>query len=472
MSDDVVFASIAELAGLYRRRVVGPVEATRLFLDRIDRFDPQLHSFITVAADHALADARTAERRLADGDDGPLVGVPIAVKDALATRGIRTTGNSRLLEHWVPDHDAAAVARLRAAGAVLVGKTNLNEFGWSLPSPDDLCPPPRNPWSPQYAAIGSSSGSGAAVSAGLVTAALGTDGGGSVRLPAGQMGLVGCKATHALISRVGSLHAGTLSNIGPLARTVEDAAILLNSLAAYDAADPDARPRPQTDYTHGLGDGIAGVRVGVPWGYIESVPVEPEVRTAFDAALADLTRLGAIISRVELPALEHARTANFVVLNGEHYLAHETVLRSHWALHGRSARLYLAQAAFLSSSDYLRAREVGWMVRRMVDEVLGDVHVLAMPTSPVVTAEAARQPGAHRRGINASFTAPFNLMGHPAFSVPCGVSAVGLPIGFQLVGGWYDEPILLRVAYAYERLTSWHTVRPPFFSVKPAVPER
>jgi aspartyl-tRNA(Asn)/glutamyl-tRNA(Gln) amidotransferase subunit A len=361
MGDDIVFAPIAELAGLYRRRAVTPVEATRLFLDRIARFDPELHAFITVAADQALADARTAERRLADGDDSPLVGVPIAVKDALATRGVRTTGNSRLLEHWVPDSDAAAVARLRAAGAVLVGKTNLNEFGWASLTPAHA-PRGRGTRSTRPLAR-----RWPAVSAGLVTAALGTDGGGSVRLPGGQMGLVGCKATQALISRVGSLHAGTLSNIGPLARTVEDAAILLNSMAVYDAADPDARPRPQVDYTHGLGDRIAGIRVGVPWGYIESVPVEPDVRTAFDAALADLTRLGAIISRVELPALEHARTANFVVLNAEHYLAHETVLRSHWARHGRSARLYLAQAAFLSSSDYLRAREVGWLVRGMVD---------------------------------------------------------------------------------------------------------
>jgi aspartyl-tRNA(Asn)/glutamyl-tRNA(Gln) amidotransferase subunit A len=460
VDERAAFASIEEVARWYRTGEISPVELTQALLARIDRLNPALHAYITVAPDRALTDAEAAQRRLAAGDGGPLVGIPFGIKDSIATGGIRTTSNSRVLADWIPTRDAAAVGRLREAGAVVLGKTNLNEFGWSLPSEDDLCPPPRNPWNPRYAAIGSSSGSGVAASGGLAIAALGTDGGGSARLPAGQMGLVGFKATHALISRAGSLHRGPLSNIGPLVRTARDMAIVMNALAGYDPEDPDARPRDTVDHLTGLEDGIAGIRLGVPWDYVDAVPVEPEVRGAFDAALNEFRRLGASIRPVDLGVLEHARAANFIVLNAEHYASHEAMLKTHWALHGRSARLYLTQAAFLSAADYLQALEVRRLVRGAVDDVLQDVDVLVMPTSPVVTAEAARQPGAHRRGINASFTAPFNLTGHPALSVPCGMSATGLPIGLQLTGRWYDEPLLLRVARSYEQATTWHRLRP------------
>ncbi|MGH2405538.1 MAG: amidase [bacterium] len=460
MHEGHAFGSIEEIGRLYRAASLSPVELTQLLLQRIDRSNPSLHAYITITADRALADANAAQRRLDRRDGGPLVGIPFAIKDSLATQGIRTTANSRVLEHWIPARDAAAVARLRQAGAIILGKSNLNEFGWSLPREDDLCPPPRNPWNPQYAAIGSSSGSGVAASGGLAIAALGTDAGGSARLPAGQMGLVGIKATHALISRAGCLHKGSLGNIGPLVRTTRDLAIVLNALAGYDPEDPDSRPRDAVDYLAGIDQGANGVRLGVPWSYVDAVPVEREVREAFEAALRDFERLGASIRAVDLSVLRHARAATFVVLNAEHYASHERMLRMQWALHGRSARLYLTQAAFLSAADYLQALEVRRLVGAVVDAALSEVDLLVMPTSPVVTAEAARQPGAHRRGINASFTAPFNLTGNPALSVPCGMSAIGLPIGVQLAGRRWDEPLLLRAAHAYEQATSWHTLRP------------
>jgi aspartyl-tRNA(Asn)/glutamyl-tRNA(Gln) amidotransferase subunit A len=464
VDDRAAFGSIEETARAYRDGRLTPTHLTRLLLDRIARLDPALHGYVTVAADRALADAASAERRLAAGDAGPLVGIPFGIKDSIATGGIRTTSNSRVLEQWIPARDAAAVARVRDAGAVIIGKTNLNEFGWSIPSPDDLCPPPQNPWNPEYAAVGSSSGSGVAVSAGLAIAALGTDGGGSARLPGGQMGLIGMKPTHALISRAGSLHRGTLSEIGPLTRTARDAAIVLNALAGYDPDDTDARPHPAEDYLGGVDGGIHGVRLGVPRSYIDSVPVEGEVLEAFEAALRDLARLGATVREVDLRALDHARAANFVVLNAEHYAMHEATLRTEWERHGRSARLYLTQAAFLSAADYLCALEVRGLVAAVVDAVLRDVDAILMPTSPVVTAEAARQPGAHRKGVNASFTAPFNLTGHPALSAPCGKSATGLRIGMQIVGRRYGEALLLRVARAYESATSWSAALPPRFA--------
>jgi aspartyl-tRNA(Asn)/glutamyl-tRNA(Gln) amidotransferase subunit A len=464
VDERAAFGSIEETARAYRDGRFSPTGLTRLLLDRIERLDTALHGYVTVAGDRALDDAEAAERRLAAGDARPLVGIPFAVKDSIATQGIRTTSNSRVLEHWIPAHDAAAVARLREAGAVIMGKTNLNEFGWSLPSADDLCPPPRNPWNPEYAAIGSSSGSGVAVSAGLAIAALGTDGGGSARLPAGQMGLVGAKPTHAHVSRAGSLHRGTLSEIGPLTRTTRDAAIVLDALAGYDPDDPDSRPRQSADHLAGIGDGVRGVRLGVPWSYIDSVPVEGEVGDAFEAVLREYERQGASLHDVDLRSLDYARAANFVVLNAEHYAMGEATLRADWARHGQSARLYLTQAAFLSASDYLYALEVRRLVAAVVDDVLEGVDAIMMPTSPVVTAEAARQPGAHRKGVNASFTAPFNLTGHPAMSLPCGVSATNLPIGVQLAGRHYDETLLLRIAHAYERATAWHTQRPARFA--------
>jgi aspartyl-tRNA(Asn)/glutamyl-tRNA(Gln) amidotransferase subunit A len=461
------FGSIEETASGYRDGRLAPTRVTRLLLDRIERLDSALHGYVTVAGDRALADAEAAERRLSAGDAGRLVGIPFAVKDSIATRGIRTTSNSRVLEHWIPAHDAAAVARLRNAGAVILGKTNLNEFGWSLPSPDDLCPPPRNPWNPQYAAVGSSSGSGVVVCAGLAIAALGTDGGGSARLPAGQMGLIGLKPTHALISRARSLHRGTLSEIGPITRTARDAAIVLDALAGYDSDDPDSAPRRPGEHLAGIDEGMRGVRLGVPRRYLDGVPVEDEIRDAFETALRECARLGASVHDVDLRALDHGRAANFVVLNAEHYAMQEATLRAEWDRHGRSARLYLTQAAFLSAADYLYALEVRDLVGAVVDDALRDLDAIVMPTSPVVTAEAARQPGAHRKGVNASFTAPFNLTGHPAVSVPCGMSATGLPMGLQLAGRRYGEALLLRIAHAYERATAWHMLRPARFAPAP-----
>jgi aspartyl-tRNA(Asn)/glutamyl-tRNA(Gln) amidotransferase subunit A len=457
---EVIFSSIATVAELYRRREITPLQVTQALLSRIKRLNPRFEAFITVCEERALLDAEAAERRLRRGEGTALTGIPIAVKDSIATMGIRTTANSWLLAEWIPQRDAAVVARLREAGAVLIGKTNLNEFGWSVPREDDFCPPPRNPWNPQYAAIGSSSGSGVALAAGLCLGALGTDGGGSVRLPAAQMGLVGLKPTHALISRTGLLHAGSISDVGLLTRTVTDSAILLTVLAGYDPSDADSEPRAAVDYTRGLDGGVSGLRVGVPRGYIDKVGVEAEVREAFDRALAVLLDLGAAIVEVELPVLDYARGANFVILNAEHYAAHEDVLARAWSRYGRSARLYHAQGAFVSAADYLHARAVSRLAREAVDQALQGVDLLALPTSPMLTAEAARRPESHRRGIGASFTSPFNLTGHPAVSVPCGLSSIGLPIGLELVGRWFDELTLLRAAFAYEQATPWHTMRP------------
>lgn len=470
MTDDALaFRSVAELRTDLRSRRLRCRDLVDLYLRRIDRLDPYLHAFITVTRQQAVAAADALDRYPAGTDAGPLAGIPVAVKDSIPTAGIRTTANSRVLEDWVPDRDAAAIEYLRAAGAIIIGKTNLNEFEWSIPSPVDLVPPPRNPWNPAYAAIGSSSGSAVAVAAGLCTAALGTDSGGSVRLPAGQTGLVGLKPTHALISRAGLLHGGSIGDIGLIARTVGDVAILLEALSCFDPDDPDSEPHTGSDYTAVPTENARGIRVGVPQAYIESFPLESAVRRAWADALAIVRDAGAVVVPVGLEVLEQARAALFVVLNAEHYAAHAASLGRCWFRYGASARLYHAQGAFVTAADYAAAMTVGRLARRSVDRVLSDVDVLLTPLSPVVTAEAARRPGVHRRGVNARFTAPFNLTGHPALALPVGASPEGLPVGVQIVGRRYDEATVLRVAHVIERATGWPLGRPPD-QIPPYVP--
>lgn len=438
------------------------VELMNTYLDRIAATDNRYHAFVTVAAEQAIANAAAIDEQRATGSAlGPLAGIPIGVKDSIPTAGIRTTCNSRLLEHWVPDRDAVPVRRLRDAGAIVIGKTNLNEFGWALPTDTDLTPTAWNPWNPAYAAIGSSSGSGIAVAAGFAAAAIGTDGGGSARLPAGQQHLAGIKPTHDLVSRSG-MDDSWMSEISPIAQTVADAALLLSIMAGPDPDAPWEPAIPVPDYLAELDADVQGWKLGVPRKLIDDAGLEPEVAEVFEATLSTMKELGFELVDVELPGMSQARAANFVVLNAQAHAAHAVSLRQHPELYGHSARVYHWMGAFLSASDLLNARAVGLRVRELVQNVFEDVRAIVTPTSPVVTAEAARRPEAHRKGSNAVFTSPFNLTGHPAMSVPAGFSAsTGLPIGIQLVGPLFDETTLFQIARAYERPSKWSGQRIP-----------
>ena len=360
---------------------------------------------------------------------------------------MRTTANSRLHEDWVPAHGAAAIARLEASGGIVLGKTNLNEFGWALPSSDDLCPPPPNPWNPSTLAIGSSSGSGVAVAAGLAPAALGTDGGGSARLPAGQMGLVALKPTRGRVSHAGAGRS-TISEISPMCRTVADTALVLAALSGteVDRVDVDVR----------------GWRVGVLRRFVESAAVEPEVSAAFDAGLNALVDLGIDLVDVDVPGLADARMANFVVLNADAHAEHAASLSRHPERYGKSARTYHWMGAFLSAADYLSAREIGRRVQQLLEQRFSTVRALITPVSPFVTAEAARRPEVHRAGLGAAFTSPFNLTGHPALAVPAGISATtSLPIGLQLIGALGADATLLQIGHAYEQSRGAARLSPP-----------
>jgi aspartyl-tRNA(Asn)/glutamyl-tRNA(Gln) amidotransferase subunit A len=452
--DQLHFLTLADAGRMIREGSLDSVAYVEFLIERMQRLDPMLRSTITIAAEAALEAARTADKEIRHGDwKGPLHGVPIAVKDCIATAGLRTTANSRVLAEWVPDADAPAVAALRRAGAIVLAKANLNEFAWSIPSEDDLRAPPRNPWSPSHYAMGSSSGSAVAVASGLCPAALGTDAGGSVRQPAANCGVVGLKPTHGLVDSSGALGPPTICEVGPITRSVEDASLVLDALTGGSHARTLREPAGRA-------------RVGVPRSHIELAHPDPQISAAFADALEVTRQLGVEIVDVEIEGLADAAAADFIVLNAEAFAGNEEALRTRMGDFGPSARAYHLQGAFLSAADYIVALRVGAAVRDRVNETLAAVDFLATPVVPVLTAEAARAARAQpHTGGTAILTAPFNLTGHPALAVPGGMSTDGIPIGLQLIGRAGGEAALLRLAHTYEQATPWHSMHPPLDSL-------
>ena len=429
-----------------------PLELVHAQLERIDRHDAVVRSYITVDKEGAVATAAALSAELADsGARSLLHGIPFGAKDSIPAAGMVNTYNSPLTRDWRPSRDAECIRRLRAAGAVLVGKHNLNEFGWSLPREDDLAPPPRNPWFPQEYSVGSSSGGGAAVAAGLATFALGTDGGGSARLPAGQHLLFGLKPGHHRVPP-GGVTEGRVSEVSILARQAEDVAAVLAALLIDPDADgaSERLRREPTTWVENVGQAPSGLRIAVPAGYVGDVGMEPDVKRAFDATQRAVEKLGhelVILPLKALAILHDAVRANFVVIAAEHYFDHEGPGKDR-SRYGASAGFYNLPGACLSAADYLHALRVGELARAQIDEVLADVDMILTPTSPVTRTSTARNPKTHRRGGNAAYTSPFNISGHPGVSLPVGLSGEGMPIGMQLIARAEGEFELLRAARA------------------------
>jgi len=459
MSDAIAYATIRELGARYRRRELSPVEVTRALLARIEKLDPVLRAFVTLTADRALADARAAEDALRRGDDRPLLGIPVAHKDIYLTRGIRTTGGSALLADWVPDEDATCVRRWQEAGTVLLGKLITHEFAFGIQFPGHRLPPARNPWNLDHIPGGSSSGSGAALAAGLVTGATGSDTGGSIRGPAAFCGVVGLKPTYGRSSRSGVLTLSwTLDHTGPLARTVEDCAYLVQPLAGHDPADPASSRAPVDDYVAALGGGVRGLRVGVPRNYFLD-GIDPEVERAFEAALETLRGLGAEVRDVRIPSLACTH-AFLLIMLAEAYAYHEGDLRAHPELYGDVLRERLQAGALVTGAEYVQAQRIRAEICAETAEVLRTVDVLASPTTPrpATPFALAHDP---EFGFPRSNMPPFNITGSPTLALPCGFSAAGLPLSLQLSGRPFEEATVLRAGHAYEQATAWHTRRPP-----------
>ena len=463
--DDLCYQPISELADLIARRELSPVDLTNAYLDRIERANASLNAFITVSAERAKREAQSAETEIMQhGPRSPLHGIPLAHKDIAVTKHIKTTCGSKVLENYVPDNDATVIERLHAAGALLLGKLNMHEFATLVPSPH--FGPVQNPWQHGFNPGGSSSGSGAAVAAGLCAGALGTDTGGSIRIPAAYCGIVGLKATHGRISLHGVIPlAWSLDHIGPMTRTVKDTALMLQALAGYDPRDPGSQEIPVDDYITPLNGDIRGLRLGIPTHFFPDA-TDPEVRQAFAAAIDVLADLGASILDISTPDLASAWDTVQTIINGEANVWHEPYLRSRGDDYAPQVRKFLERGQPTLATDYLKAQQAKTQLRQDMLAACADVDALLTPGALTLPQPlGARSVMIENQEIPllraiVSATSPFNLTGQPALTVPCGRSLSGLPIALQIVGKPFDETTVLRIGHAYETHTNWHTQFP------------
>ncbi len=458
--------TIGRAAKAFRARALSPTELAEAYLARIATVNPRVNAYVTVTAERARADARRATDELAAGRSrGPLHGIPVALKDLYETAGIRTTGGAKIHADYVPGADCTVARRLREAGTVLLGKLNTHEYAYGVTTDNPHYGATRNPWNTEHIPGGSSGGSGAAIAAGLATATTGTDTGGSIRMPASLCGVVGLKPTYGRVSKAGVLPLSYLfDHAGPLTRTVEDAALVLNAIAGYDPADPSTVRIPVDDYTAGLGDGVRGLRVGVPRSYFFA-QLDCEVAAAVEQALSDLRRLGADVRDVEVAGVEMGVAATFGLVLAEAQEIHAEALQARPGDFGADVRDILATPAPATPMlmTALRARDALGAAMRVA---LESVDVLVTPTTPIVAARIGQDAVTYGGGEEAILfamircTAPFNATGLPALSLPCGFTRAGLPVGLQIVGRPFDERTVLRAGHAYEQATAWHTRTP------------
>jgi aspartyl-tRNA(Asn)/glutamyl-tRNA(Gln) amidotransferase subunit A len=441
-AEPLAFASLRSVATLLRDRQVSAVGLTTLSLDRISRIDPTLNSFQLVVADEALAAARTADQEIGSGRyRGPLHGVPVAVKDLFAMRGTPTFAGSSQAIPGFETFDSTAVERLREAGAVIVGKTRLSEFAYSPGSNNRHYGPVANPWNTLHDSGGSSSGSGAAVAAGLVYAALGTDTGGSIRIPASLCGVVGLKPTFGRTSLAGAAALSwSLDHLGPLARSAGDCAALLDVLSGVDRRDPRTAQCPPPRRARA----IAGLRIGVLGNDGTGLPLaSDDALTTWRRGLETLKEHGAVLVPIDMPELDLARKAHATILVLEALAQHQASMQQRWLELGEFPRRRMLHGLAHSPTAYVRAQQARSLVRATIEGRFSDIDVLSTPTMPA-GASALGVPG------STAFTGPFNLLGLPAISAPVGFTGEGLPVGLQLVGLAGDEATILAAVAALE----------------------
>lgn len=448
--------SAAQLRDAYAKKSLSPVEVVKSQLARIEKLDSCYNAFLQVDVDNALRAARLAEQEIHAGRSlGPLHGVPVGIKDIIDIAGQTTTCHSKVMQGTVAQTDADCVTALRRSGAVMMGKLALHEFAIGGPSFDLPYPPARNPWNINHHPGGSSSGSGAALAAGLVPLALGTDTGGSVRHPAAACGIVGLKPTYDLVSRRGVYPLSfSLDHVGPMARTVEDTALLLECLTASES-------RPYKLDVNSLNQSVAGLRIGIVRHFhAEDELAEPEMAAAYEEACRVFEGLGAQLIEVRLPSLQEFSNPQKVILMAEGWAIHAKSLRERPGDFSQMSRRKLLCGAFLSAGDYVHAMQCREALIDSVDRVLQSVDVLLVANSmdpACVIDDVAEVVRTYTRQARV----PFNLTGHPALAVPSGFSKAGLPLSVQVVGRCFDEATIFRVGAAYERATAWHSMHPP-----------
>ena len=471
--DDILHASIAEIAAQIRKGEISPVELIKATLEKIDQCEPQLNAFITVFRKESLDSARRAEAEMRSGKDlGPLHGMPIALKDIIYVEGTHSTAGSNFFAEESPQFDAALVSKLRDAGAIIIGKTNLHEFAFGVTTENPHFGATANPWDASRVPGGSSGGSAAAVVAGCCAGALGSDTGGSIRIPAAVCGHVGLKPTFGRISVHGVLAlAQSLDTVGPMCRYVHDVALMMNTLAGYDPRDVHSENRPVPDYTEGLDQPIRGRRAGVPKQHFFD-NVDPEVERIVCESIKVLEGLGVDIVELDLPSAPAGHEVTLTLLTAEAGQFHQERLAAHREDYGVDVRELLEAGLSLSATDYVKAVRVREIARREFVEAFEKVDCIVSPTAPIPAPLRSTHDlsgGSESNRIRPRLTRNtrlINLLGLPSISVPCGFAQVadsdsgeGLPVGLQITGPWWSEKTLLQIAHAYEQATPWHTVR-------------
>jgi len=465
---ELCYLSAGELSRRIKKRDVSPVEIVDAHLARIGETDGTLNSFITLLPDQARAAARRAESEILAGRyRGPLHGIPVGLKDLFNTGGVRTTSGSRIFDTFAPQRDCTVAARFYQAGAILLGKLNLHPLAYGPTGENADYGHMHNPWNPELITGGSSGGSGSATAAGQCTITMGSDTGGSVRIPAALCGIVGLKPTYGRVSRYGLTPLSwTMDHPGPMVRTVEDAALTMNVIAGHDPNDAASARVAVPDYTSALSGDVRGLKIGIPREFFEA-PLDPEVAAAVRQAIGQLGDLGAITTEVSLPMFQHSQVISGTILMAEAAACHRELLAREGDKLYPPVRLRLEAGLFITAVDYLKAQQARSVFNREARHLLQEVDLLVGPTEPVTappilaeTVQAGNQSISTTAALT-QYTRPYNITAFPAITVPCGFSRAGLPIGLQLAGQPFDELTVLRAAHAYEQATSWHTRRPP-----------
>ena len=463
--------SAVELAKLIATKELSPVEITEAYLERIDRYDSQLHSYITVCRDESLAAARKAEDAVVRGDRlGPLHGLPMALKDQYETKGVLTTAGSRSMGDYVPKSDATTVARMKEAGAILLGKLNMTQFASGMPDPYQYYDPPRNPWDQERDPLGSSTGSGIALATSMCSISLGEDTGGSRRCPSSANGVVGLRPTWGRVSRHGIIPlCWSMDTGGPMSRTVEDTAMIMNVIAGYDPQDTLTSKLPVPDYTKALSTDLNGVRVGLLKELTDPQYADPEVSNAVKAAAAQLEELGATVEEASLPLLPQVGGVSVPIVGSDAAYIHLDRVRSRPEDYGHSLRMRMVTESLIPNQVVQKAMRIRTIVRQEWLKLFQRFDVLLSPTlmykvgkikysEPIKSREETKSRFGQGSG-DATITAAF--VGTPALSVPCGFDSNNVPIGLQIMGSHFQEELVLKVGHAYEKSTAWHTMRPP-----------
>ncbi len=465
---EICYLSIAQLSQWIQKKEISPVEVVEAYLSRIDSLEPQLNSFITLLSDQARQSARQAEKEIQSGRYlGPLHGIPFGLKDLYYVKGIRNTSGSKIYDDFIPEYDSTIALRLKKAGAILLGKLNMHPLAYGPTGENEEYGHMHNPWNTGLIAGGSSGGNGSAIASGQCPLAMGSDTGGSIRIPAALCGIVGFKPTYGRLSRYGmTALAWSQDHPGPMTRMVEDCALVMNEIAGYDPHDPTSVNLPIPDFTKALTGQIKGVRLGVVKEFFE-VPVESEVEASFWKAVDQLAELGAIVSEISWPIYHYGTAIASLIQMAEATAYHQELIRKNGPKIYPPVRLRLEAGGFISATDYIQAQRARTLFYHQSLELFKNLDLLVTPTVPVTafpigtTSLFVNNQKVNVISLLTQYTRPFNLNGFPSITVPCGFSEDQLPIGLQFVGRPFDEGTVLRAAHAYEQATPWHLRRPP-----------